>query len=158
VRPVPRIQSEDDFSDVAAAVGADDEEDLSLPDLPPRRPLSPHRVPSDFDFEVRPRPSLDDALAGLPLDDDPNAFDDPHAFDEPTAGAEAEAEAYDGPHPFDDPNEFDDPDDFGPRRPMTPIAQPSDAPLDPVLPFVPPIGRPLIPRTTPPPLSRSARD
>lgn len=147
VRPPSQPPAEDDFSDVAAAVGASDES-LAPPAPPARqpvspRPVSPHTVPSrtvsprpvpprperggfipEISAEAGPRPSLDDALAGLPSDEprpfndasafadsdafaDPNAFADsqpfadPHEFDEPRAVADSQ--------PFADPHEFDEP-------------------------------------------------
>jgi hypothetical protein len=161
-RPPSRPGSEDDFSDVAAAVGADESEDLVLPEIPRRASARgiPTAIP-EIEHDRRPRASLDDALAGLrtgeldgfdePSDFDPNAFDDagqldepqgfdPNAFDEPVAGSLADRRA------FDDPNEFDDPDDFAiPARPLPPHI--------PALPPMPVIER-RTPPTSPPPVVR----
>ncbi|MGE0395912.1 MAG: hypothetical protein AB7T06_04220 [Kofleriaceae bacterium] len=70
---IPGPADEDDFSDVAAAVGAtDDVLEQSRPVISPRphqasgiTPLPPH----DIGPRAQPRGELDDALAGLDLDD-----------------------------------------------------------------------------------------
>ncbi len=63
---------EDDFSDVAAAVGAntDDSLDEAMPPARSRRPSTPSAPAFELDLdEARPAPALDDALYGL---DDPD--------------------------------------------------------------------------------------
>lgn len=94
-RPPSNPASEEDFSDVAAAVGASDDGDLALPEMPARRPS---RIP-EISTDVRPQQSLDDALAGLPTDEgdsEPPPFADPNQFDDDSL-------------PFADPHEFDEP-------------------------------------------------
>ncbi|HEU4726666.1 MAG TPA: hypothetical protein VFT22_02220, partial [Kofleriaceae bacterium] len=131
-RPPSPPSSEEDFSDVAAAVGADDD-DLSLPELPPRRMMSPvserSAVVPEIAIEPRPRATLDEALAGLP-ENEPHPFEDPHEFDEPNAfdphefdepddfeqGAIDESHAYDGLRPFGERRGFGDPNAFEDRR------------------------------------------
>jgi hypothetical protein len=101
-RPPSNPAAEDDFSDVAAAVGADEDDELGLPDLASRRPSQVAGIPEIADD--RRRTSLDDALAGLPADPDSDraSFDDPDQFD-------------DDSRPFADPHEFDEPARFTPR-------------------------------------------
>jgi hypothetical protein len=152
VRAPPPPPSEDDFSDVAAAVGANDGDELALPDIPGRRPMSLRAdragAIAEIAIEARPRPSLDDALTGLPADEpqpfaDPNEFDEP---DEPQPFADpnefAEPNEPVAPQAFADPNEFDESDEL--RRPRLP----------PIEPAMPPPAEPRIPRTTPPLLRR----
>jgi len=179
VRAPSHPPSEDDFSDVAAAVGANDDEELALPEIPARRSGSPRvdrtgPIP-EIASEARPRPSFDDALAGLPADE-PQAFDDPQAFDEPQAFDDAQAfddpQAFDEAHAFDDPSAFDEPRAFDdahafdepgafdeprafdePGELDHPTARsPVEPPAEPMSPASAERSRP--PRTTPPALRR----
>jgi hypothetical protein len=183
VRAPSHPPSEDDFSDVAAAVGAKDDDDLVLPDIP-RRPIASRAdrtgpIP-ELSIEARPGASLDDAVSGLPTDE-PQAFADPHELDE--ASAFDDPDAFDEPRPFDDPDAFDEPSAFDdpnqfdePRAFADPneLAQPHgvddhrafenpnefDESDEFRRPRLPPIERAIppperrIPRTTPPPLRR----
>ena len=108
--PAAPIAAEDDFSDVAAAVGAEDSLDLppppprpaprTTPPPPPRpsRPTAqPRPVTFDLDTEAKPA-SLEDALGGLdePMPTSTNRVLSTD-FDEPSAGLGAPAY-----RPFDD--------------------------------------------------------
>ena len=176
VRAPSHPPSEDDFSDVAAAVGAKDDDDLALPDIP-RRPMMASRADRtgpipELPIEVRPRSSRDDAPQAFadPHElDEPSAFDDPDAFDEPRPFDDPNA--FDEPRPFDDPNAFDEPHAFADPNEL---AQPHgvddhrafenpdefDESDEFRRPRLPPIERAIpppehrIPRTTPPPLRR----
>ncbi|HMG22051.1 MAG TPA: hypothetical protein VK607_12060, partial [Kofleriaceae bacterium] len=119
-RPRSGPASEEDFSDVAAAVGAND--DLALPDLP-RRQRQRQRgagIP-EIAIDPRPRASLDDALAGLRAEDSSEfgasqPFDEPQPFREArrfgAAGEFGDPDQFDGPDQFADPNQFDEPNQF----------------------------------------------
>ena len=117
-RPPSHPASEDDFSDVAAAVGASD--DLALPDIPPRRSVPRVSPIPEIAVDVRPRASLDDALAGLRSEDssefgESHPFDEPQPFDEPRRFAAGQ-----GPgDQFGDPDQFDGPDQFANPQPFS---------------------------------------
>ena len=146
------VQSEEDFSDVAAAVGAGDDDGLGPPETPPpRRATAPLGTRSSSSMaaapapapapEARPRPSLRDVPAVKPFDEHP--FDEPHAFDEPFHDPEAfdkpfhDPEAFDKPfqdrqafdQPFDEPHAFDEPEAFDEARAYGESRTYGDAPV-----------------------------
>ncbi len=162
--PVPgpaQPPSEDDFSDVAAAVGASADDELALPAVPARRSGSQRvertgpipEVASEVQAFDEPQ-AFDEAHAFDEPNafDEPRPFDDPNAFDEPGAFDDAQAfdepGAFDEPRPFDDPHEFDEPGELD--LPHTrPLIEP---PVDPMIP--PSAERPPPPRGITPPLRR----
>jgi hypothetical protein len=178
--PAPRraltsALAEDDFSDVAAAVGATD--DLDLPSLPsrptPRAPYNAVRPPEpgepgssipEIELEPRKRATLDEALAGLPLPDDSSAFEAHHALDEAIAFDDApvyEAPADDAsdvvtpqpepfvPRPGFDPNAFDD--EFASESGSYDERQAFDDPNEFEDDFAPPPALPAVPPPISPP-------
>jgi hypothetical protein len=167
-RTASRPASEDDFSDVAAAVGAGEDDALALPDIPPRRHTARGGQMSELPEIVagpRTRQSLTDALAGMPADEphpfgDSGEFDDPDAFDEPRyeeAGAYDEPNPYDEPQPFDDSHPFSDPNEFDDDAEEFDGAHGFDAPANapPPVPAIPALAdRPRTPSSAPPPLQR----
>ena len=120
VRPPARPGAEDDFSDVAAAVGAADD-DLALPEMPPVRRggrFDRSSIP-EIANDPQPRATLDDALAGL-RSEDSSEFGEAHPFDEPAfeqprrfeASEQFDPHQFDGPDQFADPSQFADPNEF----------------------------------------------
>ncbi len=104
-RPASQPASEDDFSDVAAAVGASD--DLAVPDIPRRRSVARGGSIPEIAVDVRPRATLDDALAGL-RNEDADEYGESHPFDQPRQFGDE----------FGDPDQFDGPDQFANPQPF----------------------------------------
>ncbi|HEX3473572.1 MAG TPA: hypothetical protein VHT91_00950 [Kofleriaceae bacterium] len=111
-RPPSQPASEEDFSDVAAAVGA--REDLAVPDIPRRRSIARGGSIPEIAVDARPRASLDDALAGL-RSEDSGEFGDRHPFDEPQQFGDefGDPDQFDGPDQFANPQPFAEPSGFG---------------------------------------------
>jgi hypothetical protein len=116
-RPPSQPAAEEDFSDVAAAVGASD--DLAVPDIPPRRAVVRGGSIPEIAIDVRPRASLDDALAGL-RSEDSGEFGGSHPFDEPRQFGDefGDPDQFDGPDQFANPQPFGD--EFDEPRPFAP--------------------------------------
>src|SRR5262249_12404836 len=111
-QPPSQPASEEDFSDVAAAVGAND--DLAVPDIPRRRSAVRGGSIAEIAVDARPRASLDDALAGLRSEDsgefgDRHPFDEPQRF-EPNQFEPNQFESNQFGDEFGDPDQFDGPD------------------------------------------------